>query len=263
MTSISMKISKLVTAIELLPGFLKKKLGLLKIRREAIRNFEIFRSLSKDGRFSIGKNNLKLYLNDRTGTSSIDSHYFYHTAWAARVLAETKPPKHIDISSALLFVGTISAFIPVEFYEFRSASLDLPGLSSVEADLCQLPFPDESIDSISCMHVVEHIGLGRYGDPIDPEGDLKAVKELQRVVRTGGQLLFVVPIGENPSLFFNAHRIYTYDYVLNMFSKMKLMEFSLIPDMSGGARLIRGAEREHLRGQKYACGCFHLVKGVE
>ena len=48
-----------------------------------------------------------------------------------------------------------------------------------------------------------------YLSPIDPEGDLKAVKELSRVVTKGGSLLFVVPVGK-PRIQFNAHRIYSY-----------------------------------------------------
>jgi SAM-dependent methyltransferase len=255
-----MKATDFVTTLKSLPRFLKKRSGLLKRRRESIRDFEIFQSLSKDARFPISKRNLKLYLDDRTGTASIDFHYFFHTAWAARVLAETKPTKHIDISSALLFVGSVSAFIPIEFYEFRCAPIDLPGLTSGEADLCNLPFPSETVESISCMHVVEHIGLGRYGDPIDPEGDLKAAKELQRVLGPGGQLLFVVPLAENPILFFNAHRIYSYEMVLEMFPEMKMMEFALIPNTRSDVGLIRGATRHDVIGEKYACGCFHFVK---
>ena len=39
------------------------------------------------------------------------------------------------------------------------------------------------------MHVVEHIGLGRYGDQVDPDGDLMAMKELERVTAKLGKLL--------------------------------------------------------------------------
>jgi len=45
------------------------------------------------------------------------------------------------------------------------------------------------------MNVVEHVGLGRYGEPLDPEGDIKAMRELRRVLAPGGSLLFVVPVG--------------------------------------------------------------------
>jgi hypothetical protein len=45
------------------------------------------------------------------------------------------------------------------------------------------------------MHVVEHVGLGRYGDPIDANGDAQAIKELKCVLWPGGVLYFVVPTG--------------------------------------------------------------------
>ena len=77
------------------------------------------------------------------------------------------------------------------------------------------------------MHVVEHIGLGRYGDPVDYDGDLKAIAELQRVLAPGGNLFFVVPVGQ-PRIMFNAHRVYSLrtDFV-EAFNTFELKEFSL------------------------------------
>ncbi len=118
-------------------------------------------------------------LNDWTSTTGFDSHYIYHPAWAARILAVQKPEKHIDISSSLAFISIVSAFIPVDFYDYRQAILQLGNLQSKKGDLLNLPFEDKTVHSLSCMHVVEHIGLERYGDPIDPCGDLKAISETE------------------------------------------------------------------------------------
>ena len=79
-----------------------------------------------------------------------------------------------------------------------------------QTDICALPFADGSIQSLSCMHVVEHVGLGRYGDPLDPMEIEWQCSELQRVLAPGGDLLFVVPVGK-PRIMYNAHRIYSYD----------------------------------------------------
>ena len=103
------------------------------------------------------------HLDDRTNTTGFDRHYIYHTAWSARVLAQTKPSEHVDIASSLYFVTTASAFVPIRFYDYRPADLDISNVSSDRADLLALPFADNSIESLSCMHVVEHVGLGRYG----------------------------------------------------------------------------------------------------
>ncbi len=195
-------------------------------------------------------------LNEASETTDFDHHYIYHPAWAARILATTKPAKHIDIASTLAFCSMLSAFMPVEFYDIRPAHLTLSNLTIGKADLTKLPFANSSIQSLSCMHTVEHVGLGRYGDPLDPDGDLKAISELSRVLAPGGNLLFVVPVGK-PKLVFNAHRIYGYDQILSYFSGLILREFALIPD-EGALRY--DASKELADAQSYGCGCFWFTK---
>ncbi|TFH33510.1 MAG: DUF268 domain-containing protein [Deltaproteobacteria bacterium] len=194
-------------------------------------------------------------LDDRTSTTGFDRHYIFHPAWAARILSKTRPGFHVDISSSLHFCTLVSAFIPVRFYDYRPVNLMLETLSSERADLLSLPFEDNSIPSISCMHVVEHVGLGRYGDSLDYNGDLKAIRELKRVLATGGSLLFVVPVGQ-PKIMFNAHRIYSYKQIIGYFSDLELLEFALIPDDPAGMGLIRQATKEMADAQIFGCGCF-------
>lgn len=196
---------------------------------------------------------------DRTAATPFDRHYVYHTAWAARVVRQIAPPFHVDISSSLYFASIVSAFIPVRFYDYRPPNLALSGFSSAHADLCALPFPDASVQSLSCMHTVEHVGLGRYGDRLDPDGDLTAVAELKRVVASHGHLLFVVPIGR-PRLMFNAMRIYSYDQVMEMFADMQLREFALIHEYEEDGGISVGASRAMADGEEYGCGCFWFVK---
>lgn len=211
----------------------------------------------KNGRFSFLWSDRYLQLYDNTSTTNFDRHYVYHPAWAARVLKKTNPKKHIDISSTINFCSTISAFIPTEFYDYRPADLKLSNLETQKGDLLNLPFKNNSVESISCMHTVEHVGLGRYGDPIDPDGDLKAINELKRVLAPNGSLLFVIPIGK-PKIMFNAHRIYSYDQILKYFSDLKLEEFSLIPEFSGG--IIKDSSKSDADKESYACGCFWFKK---
>lgn len=198
----------------------------------------------------------KYYRGENTEITAFDAHYVYHPAWAARVLSAIKPDKHIDISSTLHFCSIISAFIPVEFYDFRPAPLTLSQLHCGRADLTNLQFESNSIHSLSCMHTVEHIGLGRYGDPLDPEGDLKAIRELKRVLAPGGNLLFVVPVGQ-AKLVFHAHRIYSYAMVLDYFNDFELINFSLVDDSQG---YHSPATQQMADGQSYGCGCFWFKK---
>jgi len=229
-----------------------------------VRDFTRTRRLmaGRQPRFSMLWSDRYPCLNDKTKTTGFDRHYIYHPAWAARILARTRPQSHVDISSTLHFCTLVSAFIPVRFLDYRPAELRLDGLQSEAADLLRLPFADGGIDSLSCMHVVEHVGLGRYGDPIDPDGDLKAIAELTRVLAPGGDLLFVVPVGKSARIMFNAHRIYTYDQIVKYFGTLELKEFALIPDDPAQGGLFRDAPRQLADAQDYGCGCFWFRKGA-
>lgn len=198
--------------------------------------------------------------HDNSGTTPFDAHYIYHPAWAARIIEKTKPAVHVDISSTLHFCSILSAFVPVKFYDYRPADLKLSNLSSGSANIVSLPFPSDSIESLSCMHTVEHIGLGRYGDPLDPDGDMKAIAELKRVIAFGGNLLFVVPIGGKPKIMFNAHRIYSYKQIIKYFNDLELIEFALIPDYPSSDGIILDATKEMADKCTYGCGCFWFLK---
>lgn len=211
---------------------------------------------NQDGRFSISPKDFYPCIKDKTIYTSFDAHYVYHTAWAARKVREINPLKHVDVASSLYFSGIVSAFVPVDFYDYRPANLKLSNLSSQPGDLNKLTFEDNSIKSLSCMHTIEHIGLGRYGDAIDAQGDISSINELKRVVEPNGSLLFVVPVGK-PKIEFNAHRIYSYEQVVGYFKGFKLKEFSLVTDT---ADFIENANHELVKNQNYGCGCFWFIK---
>jgi SAM-dependent methyltransferase len=213
----------------------------------------------KDSRFSLSIFDFYPQIKDKTIKTGFDRHYVYHTSWAARKVKDFNPQVHIDISSSLYFSGLVSAFIPVKFYDYRPAELKLSNLQSEHADLMNLPFAENSLRSLSCMHTIEHIGLGRYGDPIDPQGDIKACKELSRVLAYNGQLIFVTPVGQ-PRIEFNAHRIYSFQQVLNLFPDLTLKEFSLVTDMPEQGDFIENADATLVEQQKYGCGCFIFTK---
>ncbi len=213
-----------------------------------------------DGRFSISFSNRQTELNDWSNNHIFDSHYVYHTAWAARILYIEKPKKHIDISSDVRFSSLISTFVKTEYFDIRKLKIDLSNLNTGVADLVNLPFKSESISSLSCMHVVEHCGLGRYGDVVDPVADLKAINELIRVLKHDGKLYFVVPLASKPRINFNAHRVYSHGQIIEYFSKLQLIEFTLIPDTSKYGSLVINPSKSILDEQNYACGCFLFKK---
>lgn len=106
------------------------------------------------------------------------------------------------------------------------------------------------------MHVIEHIGLGRYGEPLDPDGDLKAIAELKRVLKPGGSLFFVTPVGK-PRIQFNAHRIYSYEQIAEYFFGLEIRQFALVDD-SGLFSL--DAAPASANQQSYGCGCWWFIK---
>ncbi len=201
-----------------------------------------------------------LQLDDRSTTTAFDAHYIYHPAWAARIIAEIAPPYHVDISSSLNFSTMLSAFIPTRFYDYRPAILTLNNLFCGSEDMTRLSFDDNSISSLSCMHVIEHIGLGRYGDYLDPEGDIKAVNELKRVLAPKGHLFVVFPVTGVPRIEFNAHRVYSYAQIIDFFKEFELKDFSLIQDTPEGGQFFPQAKKEQVDLQYYGCGCFWFQK---
>lgn len=233
-----------------------KKIIRLVLALLVVMDYRRFKALDKSRRFSLSLKDFYPQVRDKILATDFDRHYVYHTAWAARKVKAISPPFHIDISSSLYFVSIVSAFVPVKFYDYRPPNLELNNLSVEKVNLLSLPFDDSSVNSLSCMHTVEHIGLGRYGDEIDPDGDLKAIKELKRVLAKDGSLLFVVPVG-NPKIEFNAHRIYSYKQISEYFNDLEMKEFSLVTD---DGDFVEDASPELANKQKYGCGCFWFIR---
>jgi SAM-dependent methyltransferase len=106
------------------------------------------------------------------------------------------------------------------------------------------------------MHVIEHIGLGRYGDPLDPDGSIRAAKELQRVLKPGGHLFLSVPVGRE-RVCFNSHRIFAPDRIAVLFSGLKLISFSYVSD---DGQFFNGRPTAEAAGNEYACGMYVFKK---
>lgn len=191
---------------------------------------------------------------DDTATTQYDAHCVYHTAWAARRLLAHPVAQHVDISSDHRFTTIASAFQPMRFLDWRPAPIALSNLECGHGNLLALDLPDRSLTSLSCMHVVEHIGLGRYGDPLDFHGADKAIGELQRVLAPGGLLYFVVPVGR-PTIVFHAHRIFRAQDIVAAFAELELLEFSLVLD---DGRFVEHVDVAVSDTQRYGCGCFLL-----
>lgn len=195
-------------------------------------------------------------LHDKTETTDFDAHYTYQGPWVMRKLLLNKPRKHIDVGSWIPYVGFFSALQPTEFVDIRPAKLDIPNVTTKAGSVLHLPYKAGSVESLSCLHVIEHIGLGRYGDPLDPAGTDKATVELSRVIKKGGSLYLSLPIGVETT-YFNAHRVTDPLRVVELFRNMELIEFSVITD---DGKYLEGIKPGSMVKQKYACGLYHFKK---
>jgi SAM-dependent methyltransferase len=122
---------------------------------------------------------------DKTNYTPVEPIYFWQDVWFATHLFKYRPAVHYDIGSSYKTISIIAQFTKIIFVDIRPPIIIAPNVDFVKGDILNLPFENESIDSLSSLCVVEHIGLGRYGDTIDPYGSEKAINELKRVLRKG------------------------------------------------------------------------------
>jgi SAM-dependent methyltransferase len=185
-------------------------------------------------------------------------HYFHQDLWAARKIRERSPSEHFDVGSRIDgFVAHVLTFMPVTVIDIRPMSEPIEGLGFIQADATDLSsIADASLESVSSLHAVEHFGLGRYGDTVDPTGASRAMAALSRVLKPGGRLYFSVPIGRE-RLCFNAQRIFSPDTVLRAFSDLELVSFAAVDD---AGHLVVGSAPEDFREANYSCGLFEYTK---
>lgn len=195
-------------------------------------------------------------LTDRLPQTPFDPHYFFQSAWLSRHVVASAPRIHIDVGSSANTIATLSAMAPIVFVDYRPLAVHLPGLTPVAGTITRLPFADQSITSLSCLHVIEHIGLGRYGDPLDPNGSRAAADELQRIVALGGRLYLSTPVGRE-RICFNAHRVFSPSTIISWFHELKLLSFSLVDD---AGQYLESTSALSIPPLEYGCGFFEFER---
>lgn len=226
-----------------------------------IKNIIIYNRLNNTP-FKINTLNILPVLTDRFAKAGfVGGHYFFQDLWAANHIYENKISEIVDIGSRIDgYIIHIISFCKVTYIDIRDSESFHPNFTFKKGSIMELPYENNSIKTISCLHVIEHIGLGRYNDPIDPDGYLKAANEIIRVLEPGGKLILGTPVGKQ-GLYFDAHRVFDPETIIKAFDKMALNEFSLIDD--SGDRITKNANFETARNCKYACGLFIFIKTNE
>jgi SAM-dependent methyltransferase len=203
--------------------------------------------------------NLWPILADRVepgGTAS--GHYFHQDLWAARRVFSASPRAHLDVGSRVDgFVAHLLTFRAVTVVDIRPLGSTVPGLTFVQADATSLDgIPDGTYPSVSSLHVIEHVGLGRYGDQLHPDGWRDALSALQRVLAPAGRLYLGVPIGAE-RVMFNAHRIFAPQTVITAVSDCDLVEFSAVDDRG---EFVPDADPRDFDEADYSCGLFEFQR---
>lgn len=207
------------------------------------------------------RNMLPCLLDRYENAGSLPKHYFWQDLWGARKVFKLGIKRHYDIGSRLDgFIAHCLPFCEIVMLDVRPLKIQIHNLQFHQANCMDMnQIPSGSIPSLSSFHAIEHFGLGRYGDSIDPLGHQKAIAEMKRIVCEGGVILFGVPIGVQ-RIEFNGHRIFDPLEVIRLFKGFELMEFSVVDDND---EFYENVAAESYRILKYGCGLFHFKKKSE
>lgn len=163
-------------------------------------------------------------LTDRFSHSHLEPIYILQDAWASKLIFKLNPVRHYDIGSSVLMLSILAQKIPTTMIDIRPINIVIPGLDFQKGSILALPFDNGSIISLSSICVLEHIGLGRYGDKIDVFGTEKSIKEISRVMKRNGDLIISVPVDWSSVIHFNAHRTFTRELIMSLFKEFRLIE---------------------------------------
>lgn len=224
---------------------------------------ELKRQKDNDTTFSIAT--LYPILTDKYEQGGVMSgHYFHQDLYIARLINLANPKKHLDIGSRTDgFVAHVASFREIELIDIRDIESKVKNIVFRKADLMELP-PDlvNYCDSISSLHAIEHFGLGRYNDPIDYWGYLKAINNITKILKEGGYFYFSVPIGPQ-RIEFNAHRVFSVKYLIDLLSNdFNIKSFSYVNDKGDffeDAELTNDNIQSNF-GCQHGCGIFTLIK---
>jgi hypothetical protein len=199
---------------------------------------------------------------EESGTARGD--YFHQDLYVAQLVFRNNPARHVDVGSRVDgFVAHVAAFRAVEVFDIRELRTTAANITFRQRDLMPVrPDLDACTDSLSCLHSLEHFGLGRYGDPVDYYGYRRGWENLWRMLGRGGRFYFSTPIGPQ-RIEFDAHRVFAVPFLMEMIGpKYRVESFAYVND---AGELIRNADPQGPAardsfGCRYGCGIFELVK---
>ncbi len=204
-------------------------------------------------------------LRERFETNGdLKNHYFHEDLLVARRVFENKPSKHVDVGSRVDgFVAHIASFREIEVFDIRPQTAMVKNIRFVTTDFMNVPSAlYDYTDSLSSLNVIEHFGLGRYGDPIDGNGHLMGLENMHKVLKSGGKFYLSTPIGPQ-RIEFNAHRVFSMEYLLKIFKPNYIVDFFSFVDDSGDLHENVALSDERIKnnfGCRFGFGIFEMTK---
>lgn len=193
-----------------------------------------------------------------------NNEYFWQDLIVARKIFDAKPDRHVDIASRVDgFVAHVASFREIEVFDIRPITTKIPGVLFKQADLMESSASFTNYcDSLSCLHALEHFGLGRYGDPIDPKGYESGLRNMIDILCSGGIFYLSVPVGIE-RVEFNANRVFNPNTIVNIAQDigLTLHSFSLFTADSGLVEVdINNEELLAISKIHYGLGIFSFIK---
>jgi hypothetical protein len=215
---------------------------------------------------------LNPYLGDRFKEGgSTKNEYFWQDLLVAQHIFRNNPVLHVDVGSRIDgFVAHVASFREIEVFDIRSLSSMIPGVKFKQADLMSASSVSALCndtqgycDSLSCLHAIEHFGLGRYGDFVNPNGYKLGIDNLSKLLKPGGRLYLSTPIGKE-RVEFNANWVFSPMTILNIARNagLQLIELTVLDQQGGHEDVadLTASKMDELANQHYRLGIFQFVK---
>lgn len=214
-----------------------------------------------------GKLELLPCLHDRYDSGgNVHSEYFWVDLYVAQKIYNASPMCHADVGSRVDgFVAHIASFRKIEVFDVRDIECKIPNVTFTQRNLiCKESCHDNHCDSLSCLHALEHFGLGRYGDQLDPDGYITGFKNMSAMLQKGGLFYLAVPIGEE-RIEFNGQHVFSPFTILKFASSnsLEVIEFASVSDGAGvSLHSLTTESFAYFANLRYKLGIFTFKKTV-
>lgn len=221
------------------------------------------KQITEDSEFKYGK--FYPCFEDKFDESGVGKgHYFNQDLFVAQKIFESKPKIIVDIGSRIDgFVAHVASFRSIEVFDIRPLDSNIKNIIFRQADITELdPKYYNYADAVSSLHVIEHLGLGRYGDKIDINGHLKGLDNIYKILKKNGSFYFSVPIGPQ-RIEFNAHRVFNIEYLLTLFKDKYLIKSFAYVGNDNRLHIevdLTSEDATNNFGCNFGCGIFELIK---